>query len=162
MCFQRSVTVSKMYFTCPFCASLSSTLKLYVSHLRIVHSKDPKFNIICGIGGCREVFRAFSAFNSHIYRHHRTEMGVNCTVEEGHLELGTDAVATGQESFENEYESSDPVNELSTECVCFDSSVSGVQQSSNSPEYLQRVSAAKMLLELREGHQVSQSQLPIS
>ena len=41
--------------------SSSTTLKLYVSHLRVVHAKDPKFSIICGVAGCREVFRAFSA-----------------------------------------------------------------------------------------------------
>ena len=53
-------------YLCPLCSSPSPTLKLYVSHLRVMHSKDPSFSILCGVGGCREVFRTFSAFNSHI------------------------------------------------------------------------------------------------
>ena len=35
------------------------------------------FNVLCGVSGCREVFRTFSAFNSHIYRHHRSEIGIS-------------------------------------------------------------------------------------
>ena len=62
--------------TCPLCESLSLTLKAYISHLRLVHAKDSSFRVMCGINGCREIFRAFSAFNSHVYRHHRTALGL--------------------------------------------------------------------------------------
>ena len=31
---------------------------------------------MCGVTGCREVFRTFSAFNSHIYHNHRAEVGI--------------------------------------------------------------------------------------
>ena len=61
---------------CQICGLILLTLKLYVSHLRLVHAKDPAFSIMCGVSGCREVFRAFSAFSSHIYRHHRKAIGV--------------------------------------------------------------------------------------
>ena len=60
---------------CPICGLVLLTPKLCVSHLRLVHAKDPNFHM-CGVSGCREVFRAFSAFNSHIYRHHRDAIGV--------------------------------------------------------------------------------------
>ena len=62
---------------CPICGCFLLTLKLYVSHLRLVHAKDPAFNIMCGVTGCREVCRTFSAFNSHIYRHHGETIGID-------------------------------------------------------------------------------------
>ena len=58
---------------CHHCEYVSPTLRLSISHLRLVHSKDPNFNISCGLGNCNERFLAFSAFNS---RHHRMEMGL--------------------------------------------------------------------------------------
>lgn len=64
-------------YACPFCGDISSMLKLYVSHLRVIHSKDANISVLCGVRGCREVFRTFSAFNSHVYRHHRSEVGVS-------------------------------------------------------------------------------------
>ena len=81
MCHPRmrcmsSIMASTSPYVCPLCTSPSSTLKLYVSHLRVMHSKDPSFNILCGIGDCWEVFRTFSAFNSHVYRHHRSDLGM--------------------------------------------------------------------------------------
>ena len=71
------------FFICPLCDCYSPTLKLYISYLRVSHSKDPFVNVICGVGGCREVFRAFSVFNTHIYRHHRSEIGVSNPTESG-------------------------------------------------------------------------------
>ena len=71
------------FFYLPFVQLLLPTLKLYISHLRVSHSKDPSFNVICGVGGCREVFRAFSVFNTHIYRHHQSEIGVSNPTESG-------------------------------------------------------------------------------
>ena len=61
---------------CPLCDCLSPSLKFYVSHLRTSYSKDPSFHIICGLNGSREVFLAFSAFNSHLYSRHRAEMEI--------------------------------------------------------------------------------------
>ena len=60
---------------CQLCSCLSSNLTLYVSHLRLVHSGDPSFRVICGNGSCSSVFTAFAAYNSHIYRHHRAAFG---------------------------------------------------------------------------------------
>ena len=80
-----------MAMQCPICGLVLLILKLYVSHLRLVHAKDPNFNLMCGVGGCREVFRAFSAFNSHIYRHHREAIGIDSATEQ-HLESSTSTV----------------------------------------------------------------------
>ena len=62
--------------TCPLCNILSPTLKLYISHLRLVHHSDPGFNITCGIDNCTKKFRTFPAFNSHVYRCHRPAIGL--------------------------------------------------------------------------------------
>lgn len=64
------------HHTCLFYSVPCSTLKLYVSHLQSQHAKDPSFNILCGITDCREAFWTFSAFNSHIYRHHHSAIGI--------------------------------------------------------------------------------------
>lgn len=61
---------------CPLCDALSLNLRAYISHLRLVHFNDPSFDIMCGISDCREVFRAFAAFSSHVYRHHRLALGL--------------------------------------------------------------------------------------
>ena len=61
---------------CPLCQSLSPSLLLYISHLRLVHSQDPSFHVSCDIDGCCDVFRAFSSYNSHVYRRHRIALGL--------------------------------------------------------------------------------------
>ena len=70
-----------MAIACSMCGYLSPTLKLSISHLRLVHHGDPGFDIMCGIGECVLRFRTFSAFNSHVYRVHRDALGlVSCSI----------------------------------------------------------------------------------
>lgn len=57
--------------------SVPPSLYSHVSHFRLVHSKDANFCVVCGINGCGQEFRAFSAYNSHVYRRHRAAVGVN-------------------------------------------------------------------------------------
>ena len=61
---------------CHLCEYYCPSLRLFVSHLRLVHSQDPNFNIVCNIAQCTEVFRSFAAFNTHVYRKHRTSLGL--------------------------------------------------------------------------------------
>lgn len=140
---------------CPLCESLSLSFKLYVSHLRVVHSKDPSFNIMCGVDGCREVFRAFSAFNSHVYRHHRAVVGVN--VDQPPLESSQNQVPgppfPADTVLEPEHDLMD--NDQEGDQVCLTGG-STVVRKADSHEYLQTVTAAKFLLQLREGRQISQ------
>ena len=110
------------------------------------------------------MFRTFSAFNSHIYRHHRCEMCVS-QVGEGHpfvIDPLSDSSSLNNVTIASrEHEIiTDPVTESETTClISYTSSPlpnlqeSGSQHSGN---LSRTVSAAKMLLELREGHQVSQ------
>lgn len=139
---------------CPMCRAPSPTLKLYVSHLRLVHAKDPKFHIMCGVDSCREVFRTFSAFNSHVYRHHRTA-------------LTRDQSVVNETSEASESASSPlPIDDFFPEISSHDDEDEDplVSLSANPPErdgmtarqHLQAVTSAKFVLELREGHQVPQ------
>ena len=61
---------------CPLCGFFSPSVQLHVSHYRLVHSKDLNFSVSCGIDGCVELFRSFSAYNSHVYRKHRAALGI--------------------------------------------------------------------------------------
>ena len=99
---------------------------------------------MCGVSGCREVFRAFSAFNSHIYRHHRDAIGV----------ASQDSISSGSASpvhhgCDYEIETASPVLPSESATIVFAcDKVSDV-----------RKKAAKFLLGLRDGRQISQAAL---
>ena len=125
-----------------------------MSHLRLVHAKDPSFNIMCGVDACREVFKAFSAFNSHVYRHHRNA-------------FETDSVATATEQrpvsplvieeFLSETEQHTHAGERDNEHAGIGCNSPVVERpETESSQYLQAVTSAKFLLKLREERQVSQ------
>ena len=59
-------------FACPICATfVAPSLPSLLSHLRLIHSHDPRFNVACGLNGCTYSARSFSALYSHIYQKHR-------------------------------------------------------------------------------------------
>ena len=60
-----------LVFHCRLCGSRLPTLRLWISHLRLVHSSDPNFSVCCGIDGCQGTYTKFSSFNTHLYRNHR-------------------------------------------------------------------------------------------
>ena len=55
---------------CPICTFQACSFTIILSHLRLVHSNDPNFSVICGLDGCATTSKSFSALYSHIYRHH--------------------------------------------------------------------------------------------
>ena len=60
-------------FACPICATFEApSLSYLLSHLRLVHANDPRFNVTCGLDGCAYTARSFSALYSHIYRRHKS------------------------------------------------------------------------------------------
>lgn len=83
---------------CRLCSCYSTNLTRYVSHLRLVHSKDDVFQLTCGIMGCTEVFTTFGAFNSHIYRRHRDSLGLEAEYNQSDLEFNTPSSGEGQSS----------------------------------------------------------------
>ena len=62
-------------YKCPLCVFHALTIQLVLSHLRLVHSNDPNFSVVCGIGGCSTTSRTFSALYQHIYKKHK-EVGI--------------------------------------------------------------------------------------
>jgi hypothetical protein len=60
-------------FVCPICATFeASSLSYLLSHLRLVHSNDPRFKVTCGLDGCAYTACSFSALYSHVYRKHQS------------------------------------------------------------------------------------------
>ena len=147
-------------FSCPMCSGMFFTLKSFVSHLRVIHAKEKSFSVLCGVHGCREVFRTFSAYNSHIYRHHRADMGINHSTDDHApptivgCRLTESSSTEGQHAMEvEEPDSQEDHEELA--CVPGSNLVVSKDVCANSdPDHT--LAVAKMLLQLREGHQVSQ------
>ena len=146
--------------TCPLCGALSLTLKAYVSHLRLVHRRDSSFNVMCGINDCREVFWAFAAFNSHVYRHHRLALGLDgdgmvaqhseteCSTSQDEISLAEPQM--GDDEFE--------VATTTAGGLAGDTSTGSKHVTPSGSGSSQRChTAAKFLLQLREGRQISQA-----
>lgn len=131
---------------CQLCSCLSPNLTLYVSHLRLVHSKDQSFRVVCGIGTCMEVFTAFAAYSSHIYRHHRAALGLVESVSTVTEVSSSIIVLTTSETGMTENGAPDNA-----------STVTGVEDDSIAlPSETRSTRAAKYLLKLREGYKVSE------
>lgn len=144
---------------CVLCGIPSPSLKLYISHLRTVHGKDPNFNVMCNINECREVFRAFSAFNSHVYRHHRVAVGL-----EKPATVCDDAQANDSSVVDTDLPELGCLEMDSQNLICSEEhpaielhKVGGSPSTcTRSQQELLGHHAAVFLLNLREGHQVSQ------
>ncbi len=57
-------------FHCHFCPFLCVDWKGYMKHIFQCHSSTPNFTYICGISGCVQSFRAYTAYASHLQRKH--------------------------------------------------------------------------------------------
>lgn len=64
----ESKTISQKM--CPMCSFEGPSVPNILSHLRVVHSHDAHFYVICGLGGCAATCKSFSSLYSHIYRKH--------------------------------------------------------------------------------------------
>jgi len=83
---------------CPLCGYQVLKLQQLVSHLRLVNSGDPNFELVCGIGGCQQEFHVFSAFSSHVYRSHQAAFGL--LVADNEMDCG-DAFYSNREEIYN-------------------------------------------------------------
>ena len=70
LCVESTVSMSIGSYKCPMCQFETPTMVLNLSHLRLLHSNDPRFSVQCGIDSCSYTGGSFSALYSHIYRHH--------------------------------------------------------------------------------------------
>ena len=121
---------------------------------------DPSFNIACSVRGCMltgGVFKAFAAYSSHVYRHHRVALGLETFSDSGNT----------IPSWESSVGEVQPVDAISATHFDTDEDATSVHEGRHevapvlrdSEPSLQTINAAKFLW-LREGHKVSQVALP--
>ena len=132
---------------CPLCGFLSPSLTLYVSHLRLVHSQDRNFSVICGISNCTKSFRRFAAFGSHVYRHHRSDLG-----------LEKSETLVGEHSLQNVVAEpcTAPHNESTSPAMEPEEQMEVVHTGGVPSDLQRQKDVATFLLNLSEGRQLSQ------
>ena len=92
------VNMSTGSYKCPMCQFETPTMALNLSHLRLLHSNDPRFRVQCSIGGCSYTGVSFSALYSHIYcRHPNSGIIEKCRRQEQIVDDG-DATLSEQPS----------------------------------------------------------------
>ena len=137
---------------CSLCGYFSPNLTLHISHLRLVHSSDRSFSVVCGIRGCTETFGAFAAFNSHVYRRHRDALGLEIFPDSDDMTPSVRPTA-GEEGTPSSIlpviddDGHDNVHDVAP--------VLTVRRSDSGPSSLTTI-AANFLLHLQEGRRVSQ------
>ena len=52
---------------CPMCSFECLSVAILLSHLRLVHSSDPRFLVCCGIDSCTVTSRSFSSLYTHVF-----------------------------------------------------------------------------------------------
>ena len=137
---------------CSLCGYLSPTLKLSISHLRLVHHGDPSFDIECGIGGCTQRFHAFPAFNSHVYRVHRDALGLvsRSISQQDNVPDSLDQIQSTSLGEDQDYESQSSA--VDGKCIDTPLAMSQVESSAD-----RNKKQALYLLKLRVDKQVSQT-----
>ena len=153
-------------FECPSIAVL-------LSHLRLVHSSDPRFLVCCGINSCTVTSRSFSSLYTHVYRHHPGEGIRRRSANSFSVELSSNCES---DSHEDTFQSGTGIlhDELQDYCVIhyfsltfvhalftcsFAESVTttaDIDRLMGYDEELQKRSAALLLLKLKERRRVSQ------
>ena len=140
---------------CPLCGYFSPSLTFHVSHLRLVHFEDSSFSIVCNIEGCKHVFKAFTAYNSHIYRHHRVALGLDKHIEESNVQSST---ALQPSTTANDLDIFDLVSDEAPTSSYADANVT-LTDCRTTQQFDHTIKAAKLLLHLREGRNISQAAL---
>ena len=69
-CSRSSTGPSLQQKRCPMCSFECPSIAILLSHLRLVHSSDPRFLVCCGINSCTVTSRSFSSLYTHVYRRH--------------------------------------------------------------------------------------------
>ena len=130
---------------CSLCGYFTPTIPSHISHLRLVHSKDPSFAALCPVYGCEENFRTFSGLNTHLYRHHRNALGLE-------VELEPTPCPSTEPAGGYTFGDNDPVINLHS-----DTEAEPCQETLQSViEFDQKKYSAEFLLKLSEGRRLSQ------
>ena len=59
-----------MSYYCNFCPFRCTKWKENVKHVFQCHSSSPNFRYVCGLSGCVQSFKTYSAYSSHLLRKH--------------------------------------------------------------------------------------------
>ena len=88
---------------CPMCSFEAPIVKLVLSHLRSIHSNDPRFRIMCGIDGCARTYRKYSGLHSHLYRcHWSTSRGNSQSLDSLNMGTGADCMELSPQSSDDD------------------------------------------------------------
>lgn len=136
---------------CLLCGTFSPGMKMYVSHLRLVHQQDPNFFISCPVTGCNKTFRAFPAFNTHVYRLHRNLLGLKPKYDINE-DIQMNSELRVREVFPEEHETGNTNDGIYDDCA-----LTAVEQTVSSDQSSIQLEQAKFLLMLREEKHVSQT-----
>ena len=137
-------------YVCPMCVFEAPSVALLLSHLRLLHSNDPRFSVRCGIEpGCSYTARTFSALYSHVYRKHKQAGIIRSRSSNTGLEVLASTESNHSESFEQYFDQSTS------------SSLSEINQAEidhllGTDQEKQKRASALFLLKLKESKQVSQ------
>ena len=109
-------------FVCPLCSGVrefSTFLKLF-RHITVFHQNDARFQITCNLDAtCGVVYRTFSAYKSHIYRHHVQHLHssyestvVSNIIDNNNVQLNNQNIdePKDQTNFVDEYAEFDSIN----------------------------------------------------
>ena len=58
---------------CPLCESQFATISIFMTHLKLIHSNEPNFNMQCNLQGCQRTFKNFYTYRNHVYSIHSQE-----------------------------------------------------------------------------------------
>ena len=64
-------------FVCPFCYTTLefTTFSKFFRHITLYHQNEPEFRMTCNLNAtCGVSYRTYSAYKSHIYRRHSSQL----------------------------------------------------------------------------------------
>jgi len=112
--------------------------------MAVVHSHDPAFHVVCGIGGCVRSYNNYYSFKKHVYRKHRDYLDNSIT------SVITENVSEHDDDDDDVSESQNDGFDFAEFLDCHDYEQSGLQH---------KKEMALFLLKAKEVRKVSQSAL---
>lgn len=68
--------MSESIFVCSLCSTRSTSISLWLSHLRNVHESETEISVSCPIDRCCAVYNNVNSLYSHVYRKHRDLLSI--------------------------------------------------------------------------------------
>ena len=139
---QGSSSATISCYDCSMCNFSAPGRKLWLSHLRGVHSEDEDFHVVCKIDGCTTEYTKCSSLVSHVYRKHRDVLAESNS-------LANDDTDSVEKSYDGNECFSDTMPNIELEHT--------ISHLLGTDEELQKEKAALYILNLKEIHGLSES-----